>query len=147
MRIIFFGPPGAGKGTQAKLLSSYLGIPHLSTGEILRSKLNEEDELSNRLKHVMTSGNLVSDEILNEIVSMTLLTDNCKKGFILDGYPRTIVQSEFLISKTSIPFYLGGTSLLIVVVVMIDFITQIQSHLFQHQYEGLLKKTKLKGRR
>ena len=54
---------------------------------------------------------------------------------------------EFLISKTSIPFYLGGTSLLIIVVVMIDFITQVQSHLFQHQYEGLLKKTKLKGRR
>ena len=54
---------------------------------------------------------------------------------------------EFLISKTSIPFYLGGTSLLIVVVVMIDFITQVQSHLFQHQYEGLLKKTKLRGRR
>ena len=53
---------------------------------------------------------------------------------------------EYLISKTSIPFYLGGTSLLIVVVVMIDFIAQIQSHLFQHQYEGLLKKTKLKGR-
>ena len=57
------------------------------------------------------------------------------------------LMPEFLISKTSIPFYLGGTSLLIVVVVMIDFITQIQSHLFQHQYEGLLKKTKLKGRR
>ena len=54
---------------------------------------------------------------------------------------------EFLISRTSIPFYLGGTSLLIIVVVMIDFITQVQSHLFQHQYEGLLKKTKLKGRR
>ena len=54
---------------------------------------------------------------------------------------------EFLISKTSIPFYLGGTSLLIVVVVMIDFINQVQSHLFQHQYEGLLKKTKIKGRR
>ena len=54
---------------------------------------------------------------------------------------------EFLISRTSIPFYLGGTSLLIIVVVMIDFITQVQSYLFQHQYEGLLKKTKLKGRR
>ena len=96
MRIIFFGPPGAGKGTQAKLLSSYLGIPHLSTGEVLRSKLNEKDELSNKLKLVMTSGNLVSDEILNKIVSITLLTDNCKKGFILDGYPRTIAQSEYL---------------------------------------------------
>ena len=96
MHIIFFGPPGAGKGTQAKLLSSYLGIPHLSTGEILRSKLNESDELSNQLKNVITSGNLVSDEILNEIISITLLTDDCKNGFILDGYPRTIVQSKYL---------------------------------------------------
>ena len=94
MRIIFFGPPGAGKGTQAKLLSPYLDIPHLSTGEILRSKLND-DELSNKLKNVMTSGNLVSDEILNEIVSIKLLADDCKKGFILDGYPRTLVQSEY----------------------------------------------------
>ena len=96
MRIIFFGPPGAGKGTQAKLLSSYLGIPHLSTGEILRSKLNEDDELSRKSRHIMKSGNLVSDEILNEIVSIKLLTDDCKKGFILDGYPRTIAQSEYL---------------------------------------------------
>ena len=54
MRIIFFGPPGAGKGTQAKLLSSYLGIPHLSTGEVLRSKLNEKDELSNRWKSILS---------------------------------------------------------------------------------------------
>ena len=96
MRIIFFGPPGAGKGTQAKLLSSNLGIPHLSTGEILRSKLNENDELSSKLRHIMTSGNLVSDEILNEIVSIKLLADDCKKGFILDGYPRTTTQSEYL---------------------------------------------------
>ena len=96
MRIIFFGPPGAGKGTQAKLLSSYLGIPHLSTGEILRSNLNENDELSNKLKNVITSGNLVSDEILNKIVSNKLLAEDCKKGFILDGYPRTITQSEYL---------------------------------------------------
>ena len=98
MRIIFFGPPGAGKGTQAKLLSSYLDIPHLSTGEILRSKLNENDELSSKLRHIMTSGNLVSDEILNAIVSIKLLTNDCKKGFILDGYPRTVAQSEYLIS-------------------------------------------------
>ena len=98
MHIIFFGPPGAGKGTQAKLLSSYLDIPHLSTGEILRSKLNENDELSSKLRHIMTSGNLVSDEILNAIVSIKLLTNDCKKGFILDGYPRTVAQSDFLLS-------------------------------------------------
>ena len=96
MRIIFFGPPGAGKGTQSKLLSFYLGIPHLSTGEILRSKLNVDDELSRKLRHIMKSGNLVSDKILNEIVSIKLLADDCKKGFILDGYPRTIAQSEYL---------------------------------------------------
>ena len=96
LRLLLIGPPGGGKGTQAKLLSSYLGIPHLSTGEVLRSKLNEKDELSNKLKHVMTSGNLVSDEILNEIVSIKLLADDCKKGFILDGYPRTTTQSEYL---------------------------------------------------
>ena len=95
MRIIFFGPPGAGKGTQAQLLSSYLGIPHLSTGEILRSKLNEDDKLSSKLRRIMTSGNLVSDETLNEIVSIKLLADDCKKGFILDGYPRTTDQSEY----------------------------------------------------
>ena len=78
MRIVLFGPPGAGKGTQANLLSSYLKVPHLSTGEILRSKLNDKDELSMKLKNTMSSGNLVSDNILNSIVSDKLLSDECK---------------------------------------------------------------------
>ena len=93
--IIFFGPPGAGKGTQANKISEYLNIPHLSTGDILRKKLLDKDNLANELKAIMSSGNLVSDEILNSIVSSRLIKES-KNGFILDGYPRTLNQSQFL---------------------------------------------------
>ena len=93
--IIFFGPPGAGKGTQAKIISNLLKVPHLSTGDILRKKLLDEDNLANELKKIMSSGNLVSDEILNSIVS-SRLNNEANNGFILDGYPRTLKQSEFL---------------------------------------------------
>ena len=93
--IIFFGPPGAGKGTQAKKLSKHLEIPHLSTGDILRSKINQKDELAEELRIIMDSGKLVSDNILNKIVSDKLILE-CKNGFILDGYPRTLDQSSFL---------------------------------------------------
>ena len=98
--IIFFGPPGAGKGTQAKIISEFLNIPHLSTGDILRKKLLDNDNLANQLKTIMSSGNLVSDDILNEIVSSRLNNEE-KNGFILDGYPRTLKQSEFLNSFLS----------------------------------------------
>ena len=93
--IIFFGPPGAGKGTQAKIISDFLQISHLSTGDILRKKLNDNDNLAIELKKIMSSGNLVSDDILNSIVSSRLINEK-NKGFILDGYPRTLNQSEFL---------------------------------------------------
>ena len=93
--IIFFGPPGAGKGTQAKLISKYLNVSHLSTGDILRKKLSEKDNVASELKKIMSSGNLVSDEILNTIVSSRLANEQ-NNGFILDGYPRTLQQSEFL---------------------------------------------------
>ena len=93
--IIFFGPPGAGKGTQAKIISNFLNISHLSTGDILRKKLLDKDSLANELKTIMSSGNLVSDGILNKIVS-SRLNNESKKGFILDGYPRTLKQSKFL---------------------------------------------------
>ena len=93
--IIFFGPPGAGKGTQAKLISELLNISHLSTGDILRNKLLENDNLANELKKIMSAGNLVSDDILNSIVSSRLKIE-ANKGFILDGYPRTLKQSNFL---------------------------------------------------
>lgn len=93
--IIFFGPPGAGKGTQARIISDYLKIPHLSTGDILRSKIKKNDHIANELKIILASGKLVSDEILNSIVSDKLKND-CKDGFILDGYPRTLDQGIFL---------------------------------------------------
>ena len=98
MNIVFFGPPGSGKGTQAKLLSRYLNILHLSTGDILREKLNDGDSLSIKLKEIMSSGNLVSDDILNQIIANKLMSEECNNGFILDGYPRTISQSNFLLS-------------------------------------------------
>ena len=93
--IIFFGPPGAGKGTQSKIISNLLNLSHLSTGEILRKKILEKDPLSIKLKEIMSSGKLVSDNILNSIVSSTLTREE-KNGFILDGYPRTLAQAEFL---------------------------------------------------
>ena len=93
--IIFFGPPGAGKGTQAKIISTYLKLPHLSTGEILRSKITQKDQIALELKEIMDSGKLVSDEILNQIVAEKISTD-CEDGFILDGYPRTLYQANFL---------------------------------------------------
>jgi len=94
-KIIFFGPPGAGKGTQAKLISQEFKLPHLSTGDILRNKLLDNDNLAKELKQIMSSGNLVSDNILNSIVESRLKNETTN-GFILDGYPRTLQQSEFL---------------------------------------------------
>ncbi len=98
MRIVFFGPPGSGKGTQAKLIANEYNISHLSTGDILRAKLKDTDELSFKLKEIMSSGNLVSDYILNKIVAEKINSVDCLNGFILDGYPRTLAQSEYLIS-------------------------------------------------
>ncbi len=98
MKIIFFGPPGSGKGTQAKLISETLNIIHLSTGDILRQKLNDETELLSGLKDTISSGNLVSDELLNQIIVEKIKSKNCSKGYILDGYPRTINQSKFFLS-------------------------------------------------
>ena len=95
MILIFFGPPGAGKGTQAALAAKNLNIPHLSTGDILRKKLLNNDSFALKLKKIIDSGNLVSDEIINEIVAQRLSESDCNKGFILDGYPRTIAQKDF----------------------------------------------------
>ena len=99
MIVIFFGPPGAGKGTQASLLSKKFNIPHLSTGEIFRNKLLERDNLSIKLKKILDSGELVSDKTTNEIVAQRIDKDDCSRGFILDGYPRTNKQAIFLKSK------------------------------------------------
>jgi adenylate kinase len=91
-----FGPPGAGKGTQARLLGEALGFPHISTGDILRGALKDQTELGKKAKTFMESGDLVPDDVVDAIVSDRLKRDDCSQGFILDGYPRTIPQAEFL---------------------------------------------------
>ena len=96
MILIFFGPPGAGKGTQAKFIAKKLNIVHLSTGDILRKQLLEKNTLSIALKKIMDSGQLVTDNVLNKIISERLNNIDCSNGFILDGYPRTMEQAIFL---------------------------------------------------
>lgn len=93
MRLIFLGPPGAGKGTQAKLLTEKFGIPQLSTGDMLRAAVANQTDVGKRAKAVMDAGQLVSDDIVNEIVSDRIDSADCANGFILDGYPRTVPQA------------------------------------------------------
>lgn len=94
MRIILFGSPGVGKGTQAKILCSKLNIPHISTGDILRLAVKEQTPLGIKAQQAMKEGELVSDDIMIGIIKDTLEQDRCKKGFILDGFPRTHVQAH-----------------------------------------------------
>lgn len=96
MRIIIIGPPGSGKGTQARRISDKYGIPHISTGDILRDAVRRGTDLGLKAKTYMEKGELVPDEIVNDIVKERLSMEDCVNGFILDGYPRNIAQAEKL---------------------------------------------------
>ena len=94
--IVMIGPPGAGKGTQARLLSEKYGYPQISTGDILREMAQAETELGREIKETLASGNLVSDGILAEVILKRTSLPDCENGYILDGYPRTINQAHQL---------------------------------------------------
>ena len=94
MRIILLGPPGAGKGTQAQFIKESLNVPQISTGDMLRAAIGSGSELGNRVKAVMDSGALVSDEIIIDLVKERIQADDCANGFLFDGFPRTIPQAQ-----------------------------------------------------
>jgi adenylate kinase len=96
LKIIFIGPPGSGKGTQAKRLAGRFEIPHISTGDMLREAVADGTELGRQAAPIMASGGLVSDDLMIGIINERLAKSDAGKGFILDGFPRTIVQAEKL---------------------------------------------------
>ena len=96
MKIIMLGAPGAGKGTQAKMIAEKFGIPHISTGDIFRANIKNGTELGKKAKEFMDKGQLVPDELTVEILLDRVANDDCKNGYVLDGFPRTIPQADVL---------------------------------------------------
>lgn len=96
MVLLLFGPPGSGKGTQSGRISSWLGIPAISTGDMLREEINAGTDLGNAAKSIMTSGGLVGDDLVNRMLAHRVSSMDCAQGFLLDGYPRTVEQAEYL---------------------------------------------------
>ena len=94
--ILLFGPPGCGKGTQSPLISRLLNIPAISTGEMLRAEVEALTPLGQHVQSILSAGELVSDELVNDIVVSRIAKPDCKRGFLLDGYPRTLSQAHFL---------------------------------------------------
>lgn len=106
IRLVLLGPPGAGKGTQSLLLCQSRSIPHISTGEILRESVASNSPLGVRVKKFIDEGHLVPDEVINEVIEQRLSKPDCASGFLLDGFPRTVVQAEklkLLLGKMQIP--------------------------------------------
>lgn len=96
MKLVVLGAPGAGKGTQADLLTDYYNIPHISTGEILRQHMRNNTEIGLKITECMNSGKLVSDDIVIEIFAKRIKEEDCKNGFLLDGFPRNVYQADVL---------------------------------------------------
>ena len=100
MRIVLLGPPGAGKGTQAEVLCKNFNLPHISTGNMLREAIQYGTQLGRQAKKLMDDGILVSDEVIVSLVVERIKQEDCKSGFLFDGYPRTIPQAEALDQKS-----------------------------------------------
>jgi adenylate kinase len=132
MRLILMGPPGAGKGTQAKVISTRLGIPAVSTGDIFRANVSEGTPLGVEAKRYMDAGDYVPDAITNAMVRDRLSQDDANRGFLLDGYPRTVAQVEELDSMLGD----AGTALDAVVVLTVDDEELIQRLLNRAATEG-----------
>lgn len=96
MKLIFLGPPGAGKGTMATRLAGHLSVPHISTGDIMRAAIRNETDLGKQVKAIVEGGGLVPDELTSNLVRERLAEADAQSGFILDGFPRTIAQAETL---------------------------------------------------
>jgi adenylate kinase len=103
--VILLGPPGAGKGTQAKKIVEHYGVPQISTGDLLRDHVRRATELGRKAKAVMDRGELVPDELMYDIVADRLSQADCRPGFILDGFPRTVAQAEWLDSHLRKQFF------------------------------------------
>ena len=102
MKLIFLGPPGAGKGTQAVKIAARYGIAHISTGDMLRAEMREGTELGRAAKDLIDRGELVPDDVIMGMVKNRIRQDDCKNGFLFDGFPRTIAQAEALEAISSI---------------------------------------------
>ena len=102
MKLILMGPVGSGKGTQAGLISTRFGLPHISTGEIFRTNIKNNTELGKIAKSYIDNGELVPEELTNKLVADRLSQEDCKAGFILDGYPRNLNQAKFLETITDV---------------------------------------------
>ena len=113
MKIILLGPPGAGKGTQAEVISKKLEIPHISTGDILRESIKNKTSLGERAKKIMDAGELVSDEIILGIIQERISQTDCSDGYLFDGFPRTIGQADGLI-------YMGIDVDLVIEIALLD---------------------------
>jgi adenylate kinase len=94
--LLLFGPPGSGKGTQSRLITNWLGIPAISTGDMLRAEIQAGTKLGEEARSIMTSGRLVGDDLVNQMLAHRVSLPDCVNGFLLDGYPRTVDQAEFL---------------------------------------------------
>ncbi len=95
-RLIFLGPPGAGKGTQANMLSEHCDVPHIATGDILRAAVADQTELGQKAEQYMNAGELVPDELILNLIRERLTQPDAKDGWVLDGFPRNVPQAEFL---------------------------------------------------